>query len=85
LKGFVYDIAGGARSGLDNFHRTTKEIAEYMSRQHKEAGDFIDALEDPNKLTFNDIPAPTRPADPNDFFLWLSNGSFLLLSLILPR
>jgi uncharacterized membrane protein YgcG len=66
LKGFVYDVAG-ARGGLNYFHRTTKEIAEYMFRQHKEAGNFIDAL-DPNKLQFDDIPVPTRPADPTDFY-----------------
>jgi hypothetical protein len=39
-----------ARNSIDDFHRTTKEIAEYMSREHKEAGEFIEAL-NPSKLT----------------------------------
>ena len=57
LKGYVYDVGYGAR---DQFARTTKEIGEYIARTHKNAGEFINAL-DPDNLGFEPIPYPADP------------------------
>ena len=57
LKGYVYDVG---YKGRDQFARTTKEIAEYIARTYKGAGEFVNAL-DPSNLGFPTIVFPPDP------------------------
>jgi hypothetical protein len=59
LKDYVYDV-GGLRNATDDFHRTTRKIAEYFSHEHTGAGESANAL-DPDVLKFNALTAPVYP------------------------
>jgi hypothetical protein len=67
LKGYVYDVTM-QRGGTDDFHRTTKEIAEYFARTNDDAGEFRKAL-DPSVLQFEPLIAPVVPTDRTDIVL----------------
>ena len=56
LKGSVYD----ATSGKDTFLKTTRKIAEYVSREYSDAGEFRLAMMDMN---LPDLVEPQLPAD----------------------
>lgn len=56
LKGAVYDVT----SGKDTFLKTTRKIAEYVSREYSDAGEFRLAMMDLN------LPAIVEPAFPED-------------------
>jgi hypothetical protein len=67
LKNYVYDVTT-QRGGTDDFHRTTKEIAEYFARTNDDAGEFRKAL-DPSVLQFEPLTAPAVPTDRTDIVL----------------
>ena len=56
IKEHVYDVNAG-KSGFDVFVRTTREIAEYVSSNLKDASEFRTAM-DPDTLAFIPLRAP---------------------------
>jgi hypothetical protein len=56
LKGIVYDVT----SGNDTFLKTTRKIAEYVSREYSDAGEFRLAMIDMN------LPGLVEPTPPTD-------------------
>jgi len=64
LNEYVYDISG-IRDGADEFHRTTREIGEYIARTYKNGGEFRRAF-DPTVLAFDALTPPPDPTDRTD-------------------
>jgi len=64
LADHVYDT-GGMRDGAEDFHRTTREIGEYIARTLKNAGEFRRAF-DPTVLSFDTLTEPPRPTNQSD-------------------
>ena len=60
LQGYIYDV-GLPNSNNDLFSKTTKEIAEHVSRTIEGAGDFRLAMVD---LVFPTLTAPSAPTIP---------------------
>jgi len=56
LKGIVYDVT----SGKETFLSTTRKVAEYVSRQYDDAGEFRTGMID------QVLPPLSMPADPLD-------------------
>jgi hypothetical protein len=56
LKGAVYDVA----AGKDTFSETTRKVAEYVSRQYDDAGEFRTGMV---QLELEPLVEPTAPAD----------------------
>jgi hypothetical protein len=59
LHGYIYDV-GLPNSNNDLFSKTTKEIAEHVSRTIEGAGDFRLAMVD---LAFHTLTPPSAPVD----------------------